>query len=352
MHSASAKVDARFVDWGDASGPYHATLNPSGKANQVSNNVMFEPWAHLDSVFETFESGTWGTAFFWLNSGDGDWHVSDSTPLHGSFSAKAPTIPDGQQATLKAVVPCRAGHVAFRYAVDSEENADQLEFYIDGTLVGSWSGAVPDSTTPLSDAYKITEGVHTFEWVWVKNESGSAGADTAWIDNVVIPRLIGHLEGTVVTDASGEPHSLLGATVTLTDGTNTYTTTTDENGGYIFYNVPYGDYTLTIESDDFVASTQNVTIGDFGIASLTPVNLSVVDTSTLYTPTQVQEAVDQATDGLYTPMQVDQAVNEAVDDAVQQATQDMYTQEQLDQAVDDALANVPTKPQVVVVPMF
>ncbi len=31
--------------WGDVSGPYHATLNPSGLGENVSNRVLFDPWA-------------------------------------------------------------------------------------------------------------------------------------------------------------------------------------------------------------------------------------------------------------------------------------------------------------------
>jgi hypothetical protein len=37
-------VDARNVWWGDASGPYHPTLNPGGLGNAVSDHVLFEPW--------------------------------------------------------------------------------------------------------------------------------------------------------------------------------------------------------------------------------------------------------------------------------------------------------------------
>ncbi len=38
-------VDATDNWWGDSSGPYHATLNPAGTGNAVSDNVDFEPWA-------------------------------------------------------------------------------------------------------------------------------------------------------------------------------------------------------------------------------------------------------------------------------------------------------------------
>jgi len=37
-------VDARQVWWGDASGPYHPTLNPGGLGNEVGDGVLFEPW--------------------------------------------------------------------------------------------------------------------------------------------------------------------------------------------------------------------------------------------------------------------------------------------------------------------
>jgi len=37
-------LDATYNWWGDASGPYHPTLNPSGLGNQVSDDVLFVPW--------------------------------------------------------------------------------------------------------------------------------------------------------------------------------------------------------------------------------------------------------------------------------------------------------------------
>ncbi|MEM2583814.1 MAG: right-handed parallel beta-helix repeat-containing protein, partial [Candidatus Thermoplasmatota archaeon] len=37
-------LDAEYNYWGDASGPYHPTLNPSGLGNNVSDNVDFHPW--------------------------------------------------------------------------------------------------------------------------------------------------------------------------------------------------------------------------------------------------------------------------------------------------------------------
>lgn len=41
---AERLVDARFNYWGDSTGPYHPTLNPSGLGDEVSDSVLFEPW--------------------------------------------------------------------------------------------------------------------------------------------------------------------------------------------------------------------------------------------------------------------------------------------------------------------
>ncbi len=41
---APVAVDARYNWWGDASGPFHATENPGGLGDRVSDNVLFEPW--------------------------------------------------------------------------------------------------------------------------------------------------------------------------------------------------------------------------------------------------------------------------------------------------------------------
>ncbi|MGB0384669.1 MAG: RHS repeat domain-containing protein [Ardenticatenaceae bacterium] len=38
------EVDARFNWWGSELGPFHATLNPNGSGDQVSDGVLFDPW--------------------------------------------------------------------------------------------------------------------------------------------------------------------------------------------------------------------------------------------------------------------------------------------------------------------
>jgi uncharacterized repeat protein (TIGR01451 family) len=44
QNTSSVEVDARYNWWGSETGPYHSFLNPDGAGDQVSDNVVFEPW--------------------------------------------------------------------------------------------------------------------------------------------------------------------------------------------------------------------------------------------------------------------------------------------------------------------
>ena len=50
--NTSPSVDARNCWWGDASGPYHASANPSGNGDTVSDNVLFNPWLNAEFAEE------------------------------------------------------------------------------------------------------------------------------------------------------------------------------------------------------------------------------------------------------------------------------------------------------------
>jgi hypothetical protein len=56
VNDAGDMVDATYNWWGDASGPYHPTLNPGGSGNPVDDDVFFEPWLEAESVTETVEN--------------------------------------------------------------------------------------------------------------------------------------------------------------------------------------------------------------------------------------------------------------------------------------------------------
>jgi hypothetical protein len=45
-----AQTDARWNWWGDSTGPYHGTQNPSGQGDTIRGNVDFSPW-YADTTF-------------------------------------------------------------------------------------------------------------------------------------------------------------------------------------------------------------------------------------------------------------------------------------------------------------
>jgi hypothetical protein len=60
MNAGSVTVDATHNWWGDASGPYHYSLNPDGMGDEVSENVDFEPWLEAEVVAAKTETVTGG----------------------------------------------------------------------------------------------------------------------------------------------------------------------------------------------------------------------------------------------------------------------------------------------------
>lgn len=57
-----ALADARLNWWGDPTGPYHRTLNPSGLGDEVGDSVQFTPWNVAAGAPEPPEivRATWG----------------------------------------------------------------------------------------------------------------------------------------------------------------------------------------------------------------------------------------------------------------------------------------------------
>jgi hypothetical protein len=72
--------------------------------------------------------------------------------------------------------------VSFARKVSSAPG-DALVFSIDGVMQASWSG---DQAWSVA-SFAIPAGAHTLSWRYVKDASGSAGADAAWIDSVTFP---------------------------------------------------------------------------------------------------------------------------------------------------------------------
>ncbi|HJO84844.1 MAG TPA: low-density lipoprotein receptor class A repeat-containing protein, partial [Candidatus Thalassarchaeaceae archaeon] len=118
----------------------------------------------------------------WTTFGDADWFVQSNTVINGSFSAESGDIVHSQTSSLELVMDTQNGPYSFAYETSTEGFWDYLRFYLDGSLVNSWSGI-----TSGTHSGTVTAGYHTFQWMYYKDASVDANADTVWIDDVTLP---------------------------------------------------------------------------------------------------------------------------------------------------------------------
>ncbi|MEI8257657.1 MAG: hypothetical protein WCJ30_18430, partial [Deltaproteobacteria bacterium] len=121
------------------------------------------------------------------------WSVASGTTALGTAHAgvrslrAGATVGTGTSATASVRVSTTlsgAGTVSFWYRVSSQGAADFLEFWVDSTRQGQWSGTTATTFTLVS--YALAAGSHTLEWRYTKNALTNTGSDTAWIDDLSV----------------------------------------------------------------------------------------------------------------------------------------------------------------------
>lgn len=174
------------------SATFHVVVStiPFGSAAQFTNQIDYSYQATQKSFLETiglivedWETGTM-TKFPWTFSGNNNWELENATVYEGSFSARSKTITHSQSASLNITYKVMYDDsISFFRKVSSELFHDVLNFYIDNTRVGQWSGN-PDWKRFV---YPVSAGEHTFRWEYLKDGATSAGQDAAWVDFIVFP---------------------------------------------------------------------------------------------------------------------------------------------------------------------
>jgi len=141
----------------------------------------------VESPDEDFETGDF-SSYNWLSEGDAAWIVDDSQAFSGLYSARSGDIEDGESTSLKLELDVEG---IFNYEISfvrkcSSQTGDKLLFYIDNLLKGQWSGI---DFVFNKETFLVSSGLHTFEWKYIKDGSGSFGNDCVWIDYIYLPPL-------------------------------------------------------------------------------------------------------------------------------------------------------------------
>ncbi|NQU85596.1 MAG: T9SS type A sorting domain-containing protein [Mariniphaga sp.] len=138
-------------------------------------------------LYDDFETGNF-SKFDWQLEGDAPWTVSNLYPYEGYYSAKSGAIADNQYSELSLTLEIMTtDSLSFVRKVSSEENADYLKFFINGTLQDLWSGTTEGW---VKEIFPVGVGTFTFKWVYQKNGGTSGGADCAWLDYVIMPPVL------------------------------------------------------------------------------------------------------------------------------------------------------------------
>lgn len=165
--------------------------------------------------------------------GDAGWFNQVSTYHFDGDAAQGGSINNSEESILETTVE-GDGTVTFYWRVSSEEDEDELTFFIDDVPQEQISG---EQDWAYRNFYIDGPGTHHLEWIYSKDDSVSAGQDTGWVDRLqwfagetpFDPALTGRIQTTGETPIGG---------VLLTFSNEGGTATTDENGFYT-HNVPY-----------------------------------------------------------------------------------------------------------------
>ena len=154
-------------------------MNADGRVQSV------EASSYISPVMETFETGDFS---FVAWDPDTDWEISDSAAHGGRSCAASARIGDRDTSRLRLTVNVLLDdEVGFYYRTSTEgmtaSVGDFLIFLIDGQMMGRWNRENPWTYA----AYPVPAGLHTLEWLYVKDASEAAGADRVWIDDVRLP---------------------------------------------------------------------------------------------------------------------------------------------------------------------
>ena len=136
-------------------------------------------------VHEDFESGGF-SVWPWVMGGAAPWTLDTSDPYEGAYAAVSGAINHAQVSFMELTLTLAdLGDMSFWYRVSSQASFDYLRFYIDDVQQGAWSGIEPWTKA----TFPVTNGTHTFRWMYSKDGSGDAGSDAAWVDFIEFPEI-------------------------------------------------------------------------------------------------------------------------------------------------------------------
>ena len=158
-----------------------------GSLNSDYESLMSIP-LNIGMLMDNFESEGFST-HDWRFAGQNEWFIQGQEVFDGDFSIRSGAIGNNQTSEISVEYNVlNQGYIKFFAKASSEQGNsgtiyDYLSFYIDNeqmVVVGGESDWDEYS-------FMVTPGLHTFRWVYEKDNAGSSGQDCAWLDNIIFP---------------------------------------------------------------------------------------------------------------------------------------------------------------------
>jgi PKD repeat protein len=242
-------------------------MNLGVSANSGSYTNSFSMGFTIGLILEDWETGDM-SQFEWETSGSADWDISNESPYEGTYCIKSGSIGDEQTTELSiSYTVINDGEISFYRKVSSESNYDYLNFYIDNSLMGEWSGDVAwDQVT-----YGVSAGAHSFRWEYSKDYSVSNGTDCAWVDYIILPA--GAVQGVLASFNANQTNICENDMVSFNDNSagsitswewtfeGGYPSTSSEQNPEIVY-YDHGTFEVSLTVSDG-SSTNTLTLPDY-----------------------------------------------------------------------------------------
>ena len=131
----------------------------------------------------TFEIGMIPEGSGWSSSGSKPWYAQTDEVFEGSYALRSGKILDAQESILVLEKETGSGTGYFHVKVSSEQDWDYLEFSLNGSALGKWSGRVDWQKFE----FPLQAGLNRLVWSYRKDSGTFAGMDAAFIDDVLLP---------------------------------------------------------------------------------------------------------------------------------------------------------------------
>ena len=158
-----------------------------GMLHEEYNSQLSVPLS-VGMILEGFETSDF-SAHDWQMNGQSQWSIVQDEVHSGNHSAKSGNIGNNQISELSVTYNILSeGPIVFSAKTSSEQGNsgtiyDGLYFYVDDEqkiLIGG--------DTDWDDySFNISQGEHTFRWIYSKDQAGSFGNDCVWLDQIIFP---------------------------------------------------------------------------------------------------------------------------------------------------------------------